>query len=169
MSKDLFQRDSPNYSQSKGKWRMAVTTCVLVSFIVAGIGCGRFQTANPFPWPPGGSTVPSCYPPLPNLLAHNPPKADDSSLSGFFVRLDSHLEALTALDDTDSIAVSIVTSNGPLYEKGFGIARANETEALKRTPPNRDSIYRLASVSKLFTVLETLILRERGILHWYAS
>ncbi|KAF8203101.1 beta-lactamase/transpeptidase-like protein, partial [Pholiota molesta] len=33
-------------------------------------------------------------------------------------------------------------------------------------PVNRDSIYRIASISKMFTVLETLILRERGALNW---
>ena len=167
MSKDSFQRDPLSNGQKRGKRRIAVGACVLVSVLLAGYG--RFPGAIPDAWPPmGDNSAPSCHPPLPNLLAYNPPKADDSILSELLLRVDEHLEKLAAGNDTDSISVSIVTSNGPLYEKGFGVARANETEPLRRSPPNRNSIYRIASVSKLFTVLETLILRQRGVLHWYA-
>ena len=146
---------------------MAIAACVLASIFIAGTSW--FQGASPRTWPPDDISAPSCYPPLPNLLAYNPPNASDAFLSQLLLRVDQHLEKLAAGNDTDSIAVSIVTSNGPLYEKGFGVARANETEPLRRNPPNRDSIYRIASVSKLFTVLETLVLREKGLLHWYAS
>jgi len=109
---------------------------------------------------------PSCHPPLPNLLAYYPPKANDSSLAALFDTVDAYLQKIVAVNTTDSISVSIVTSGGPLYEKGFGIARANETDPEKRLRPDGKSIYRVASVSKLFTTLETLILRERGVLNW---
>ena len=109
---------------------------------------------------------PSCHPPLPNLLAHYPPKANDSSLAAIFDTVDAYLEKIVADNNTDSISVSIVTSGGPLYAKGFGIARANETDPAKRLRPDGKSIYRVASVSKLFTTLETHILRERGVLNW---
>ena len=69
--------------------------------------------------------------------------------------------------DIDSIAVSVVTAAGTLYEAGFGVLRANETCNEEPTPVDGESIYRLASISKMFTVLETLILRERGVLNWY--
>ena len=129
-----------------------------------------FSAAKPSTSDPRDATSfeddPSCHPPLPNLLAHYPPKANDSSLAAIFDTVDAYLQKIVAVNSTDSVSVSIVTSGGPLYEKGFGIARANETDSSKRLRPDGRSIYRVASVSKLFTTLETHILRERGALNW---
>jgi len=108
----------------------------------------------------------NCYPRLPNVLAYDPPKSTDSGFQSTASAVDEYLQNLASQNDTDSVVVAIVTSEGPLYEKGFGIARANETNPDAQIPPNRDSIYRIASVSKLFTVLETLILRQKGALTW---
>jgi len=114
----------------------------------------------------GSQEVANCYPRLPNLLAYDPPKPNNPGFQSIASAVDEYLQKLAAQNDTDSVVVSIVTSEGPLYEKGFGIARTNETNPDKRIPPNRDSIYRIASVSKLFTVLETLVLRQKGALTW---
>lgn len=61
----------------------------------------------------------------------------------------------------DSMVLAIVGPGGVLFEKGYGTLRANETNS---TVPDRNSIYRIGSTSKMFTVLETLMLRERGAL-----
>ncbi|KAJ7246323.1 beta-lactamase/transpeptidase-like protein [Mycena haematopus] len=72
----------------------------------------------------------------------------------------------TAASDIDSLSIAVVTPNGPIFEHGYGVLRANETDPEKRGSVTRDSIYRIASITKMFAVLETLILRERGALNW---
>ncbi|KAF7354606.1 Beta-lactamase domain-containing protein [Mycena sanguinolenta] len=67
----------------------------------------------------------------------------------------------------DGIVVAIVTREGLIYETALGPLKANETEPGKRgAVDRRHSIFRIASGSKLFTTLETLILREKGALQW---
>ncbi|KAH9947539.1 beta-lactamase/transpeptidase-like protein [Amylocystis lapponica] len=60
--------------------------------------------------------------------------------------------------------MAVVTSAGSLHEGFWGVRRANETDEKIRGMVDRHSIYRLASISKLFTSLETFILRDRGVL-----
>lgn len=67
-------------------------------------------------------------------------------------------------DDIDSLVLGIIGPDGIIWSNGYGIAKANDTHATR--PPNEHSIYRIASISKLFTTLETFILRDRGILNW---
>jgi hypothetical protein len=66
----------------------------------------------------------------------------------------------------DGLVVAIVTREGVVYETAIGPLKANETEADKRGAVDRHSIFRIASGSKLFATLETLILREKGALQW---
>ncbi|KAF8973666.1 beta-lactamase/transpeptidase-like protein [Flammula alnicola] len=80
--------------------------------------------------------------------------------------LDKYLSSRASKSDIDSIAVAVVTPAGSIFEAGYGVLKANETDAEHAQPVDRDSIYRIASISKMFTVLETLILRERGVLNW---
>ncbi|KAG8904117.1 hypothetical protein FRC01_008863, partial [Tulasnella sp. 417] len=48
----------------------------------------------------------------------------------------------------------------------YGVLRANETDPRKRGKPDEDSLYRIASISKMFNVYEMMILKERGLLNW---
>ncbi|KAF8587756.1 beta-lactamase/transpeptidase-like protein [Ramaria rubella] len=66
------------------------------------------------------------------------------------------------LNDLDSVAVALVSSNDTILEVFHGPLRANETDGPQI---DRNSIYRIASISKLFTALETFILREKGALN----
>jgi CubicO group peptidase (beta-lactamase class C family) len=63
----------------------------------------------------------------------------------------------------DSLAFAVITPAGPIFERGYGVLRANDTSA-KQYPVDKPSIYRIASISKMFSVFETLLLRERGAL-----
>ncbi|EGN94876.1 hypothetical protein SERLA73DRAFT_96244 [Serpula lacrymans var. lacrymans S7.3] len=63
------------------------------------------------------------------------------------------------------MSVAVVTSDGPIYDGFWGLLRANETEDENQRAVDRHTIYRLASISKLTTVLETYILRDRGALN----
>ncbi|KAJ7740566.1 beta-lactamase/transpeptidase-like protein [Mycena metata] len=66
----------------------------------------------------------------------------------------------------DGLVVAIVTKEGVAYERAIGPLKANETTPEKRGKVDRHSIFRIASGSKLFATLETLILREKGALQW---
>ena len=129
----------------------------------------RPQPWNPIPnRGPGYSYTPSACPaPPPNLLSHNPiqPGNVTPRIQAALDLLHRHLllETFDRKDDIDSLAVAIVTSAGPIFEGGYGILRANDTSG-RQYPVDRHSIYRIASISKMFAVFETLLLRERGAL-----
>lgn len=105
-----------------------------------------------------------CHPPLPNLFTDNPPNLDNEAIARAGARLDDYLTERASHDDIDSLVVAIGTSAGPLWFKGYGAVRANESRS--GPPPDLDTIYRLASVTKMFVTLDTLILRDKGHLNW---
>ena len=118
---------------------------------------------NPFERAPG------CKPPSPKLFAFHPPRPSDERIVKASANIDKYLSGRAEKDDIDSISVGIVTPAGILFEGGYGILKANETNTENDNstiPVDRNSIYRIASISKMFTVLETLILREKGALNW---
>lgn len=108
----------------------------------------------------------ACPSPPPNLFAYHPPRPTNDLLLKASKNLDRYLSKRVSKPDIDSIAISVVTINGPVFESGYGVLRANESNSEVTYPVDRDSIYRIASITKMFTVLETLILRERGSLNW---
>ena len=109
-----------------------------------------------------------CKPPLPNLLRKYPPALNEHpSLRWAAVKLDAQLAARAALPGTDSLMVAVVTPAGILWSKGYGRRHANETG--NTAPPDLNTSYGIASISKMFATLETLILRERGALNLYVN
>jgi len=109
-----------------------------------------------------------CKPPLPNLLQKYPAALDEyPSLRWAAVKLDAQLAARVALPGTDSLVITVVTPAGILWSKGYGRRHANETGNI--APPDLDTSYRIASISKMFATLEMLILRERGALNLYVN
>ena len=104
----------------------------------------------------------SCRPYLPNLFSDTPPvrhpAIDDATKS-----LNAYLVSRFSRGDIDSLSIAVVSSAGPLYEENFGLMRANETGSI---PTHSHSIYRIASVAKLFNVLEGFILEQRGLISW---
>jgi hypothetical protein len=110
-----------------------------------------------------------CRPPLPNLFADNPIQADQPEIKTTLQRVDAFVRKSFGASQIDGLAVGIVTSKGAIYEIGMGPLKANETDPQKRGTIDRNSIFRLASGSKLFVALEALILREKGALQWFAT
>ena len=108
-----------------------------------------------------------CPSPPPNLFAYHPPRPTNDLVVKASKNLDKYLSKRVSKPDIDSIAISVVTVNGPVFESGYGTLRANESNSDVTHLVDRDSIYRIASITKMFTVLETLILRERGSLNWW--
>ncbi|KIJ61713.1 hypothetical protein HYDPIDRAFT_115522 [Hydnomerulius pinastri MD-312] len=105
-----------------------------------------------------------CNPPFPALFRDRPPSTDDVVLKGTLRGLDEALDHYFTSGGIDSLSVAVVSSNGSLFEWFRGPLRANETDVEARGLVDRNSIYRVASISKLSTALETLILRDRGVL-----
>lgn len=119
---------------------------------------------------PGGASSPpqpalhECRAPLPSFLATNPPSGAEAPLQKAFSQLDSVLQRDFDQGGMNSLSVAVVGSDGSLYEGFWGKRRANESDVGEDVTVDRYSIYRVASISKLFTAIETLILRDRGVL-----
>lgn len=147
--------------------------CLLLAFLYfafEGINTGKISLSKFSNSSPSPLTIKknACQPPPPNLLAYHPPSAEDKDILKATQRLDQVLAKRVAKSNSgiDSLSVAVITSNGPIFERGYGVLRANESSHQEQHPVDRDSIYRIASVTKMITVLETLILRERGVLDW---
>lgn len=105
-----------------------------------------------------------CPFPLPNhLFKKRPLRSTEGPLAKSSKKLHAYLSERTKHSDIDSLSIAVVTPSGTVFERSYGVLKANET--FSERPVSRDSIYRIASITKMFTVLETLILRERGALN----
>ena len=103
-----------------------------------------------------------CRPFLPNLFSDTSP-VDHPAIEDATKSLTTHFNSRFAKGDIDSLSVAVMTSAGLLFENNFGVTRANETGS---PPIHSHSIYRIASVAKLFNVLEGFILEQRGHIAW---
>lgn len=104
-----------------------------------------------------------CHPFLTPLFVESPPDAYDPLIQDASRKLDKFLRRRFSQGDIDSLSFAVVTSSGPIFEKNYGVMRGNETGSAKTTS---HSMYRIASVSKLFTALEGFILEQKGALAW---
>ena len=143
---------------AKGLTLICLTVATIHYFAPAAT---PFPSVNLFPWDP-----PTCPAPKPNIFGYHPPRPSNELIIKAGKGLDDWLAKTVTQRDIDSLVVAVVTPAGPIFEKGYGVLKANETEKEGQLPVDRNSIYRIASVSKMFTVLETLILRARGALNW---
>ena len=107
----------------------------------------------------------SCRPFLPNLFTETPPTTSHSAIGAASKTAGDFFTKRFSKGDIDSLSMAVVTSNGILFEKNWGVTRGNESAT--SPPTTSHSQYRIASVSKLFTALEGLILEEKGIILWY--
>lgn len=131
----------------------------LIGFWVLILGYQRPQTPNTTPVKKG------CPFPLPNhLLRGQPLQPGEGRLAESSKKLHAYLSERASHSDIDSLSIAVVTPTRTIFEQSYGVLKANETESSDK-PVSRDSIYRIASITKIFTILETLILRERGALN----
>ncbi|KAI0824344.1 beta-lactamase/transpeptidase-like protein [Trametes gibbosa] len=104
-----------------------------------------------------------CRPFLPNLFADTAPLSTHPSIHDGVTAVDRYLASRFSVGDIDSLSFAIVTKDGPVYERNFGVMRGNETGSPATTS---HSTYRIASTAKLFPILEGLILEHKGIISW---
>jgi hypothetical protein len=108
----------------------------------------------------------TCPAPLPTLFAYQPPKSHDKEIRLAVKSFDKLVKQVYQRESVDSLAIAIVTSDGPVYEAFRGPLRANESSwSAWDNLVDRHSLYHIASISKLIASLETLILRDRSILN----
>ena len=129
-----------------------------VALTVLSYISGRLWENNPSP------KLPTCRPFLPNLFVDTPPSLAHPAIRDATKTLNDYFASRFSGEQIDTLSVAVVTSNGTLYERNFGPLRANETDS---SLVDSHSMYRLASVSKLFTVLEGMLLEQRGVISWY--
>lgn len=108
--------------------------------------------------------VQNCPVPLPTIFVTSPPSARHPALRLARKSFEKSLARVYHERKLDSVAVAIVTSEGSVFEGFHGPLRANETSFMHHRNVDRNSIYRIASISKMFASLETFILRNRGAL-----
>ncbi|KAJ6256448.1 hypothetical protein Dda_8949 [Drechslerella dactyloides] len=107
-----------------------------------------------FPW--------KCTPPPPPFLLDDIRIASHPAVVAALADIKLALEA-NALVHKDAVSLSIVhASTGKLFEFHSGRVRLNESAADSPAPVDGDSIYRIASISKAFVVLEALILSRQA-------
>ncbi|OCH88785.1 beta-lactamase/transpeptidase-like protein [Obba rivulosa] len=106
----------------------------------------------------------TCLPFLPKVFIETPPSSDHPLLQATAREVHEFLSDKARGDNIDSLSVAVVTADGPVFEQNYGPLRANESN----TSPAMDSqsMYRIASVSKLFAVMEGHILAQKGVISW---
>ena len=151
------QPSTPRWMQ----WSLLLNAVSLAAFIQVAMRSVKPSSELARPSSPPQPAFHECRAPLPSFLATKAPSGTEPPLQKAFGQLDSVLQRYFDQGGIDSLSVAVVGSEGSLYESFLGTRRANESDV---GTVDRYSIYRLASISKLFTALETLILRDRGVL-----
>ncbi|RUS27772.1 hypothetical protein BC938DRAFT_482746 [Jimgerdemannia flammicorona] len=104
-----------------------------------------------------------CQPPLPSLLTYFPLTADDPEVRRALHRVDALLSRYVRRDDMDALSVNVVQGGNVLFAQGYGVQRANETTGKGKV--NQDTVFRIASITKLFVTLQLLVLRDQGLVN----
>lgn len=157
----LFQRTA---CLTTRKTSLAIITLAALWVLGWHIYEAEFYFSLAIQSPQANSVKLGCPFPLPNhLFKEKPLCPSEGPLRKSSKKLDAFLSERASHPDIDSLSIAVVTPYGTIFERGYGVLKANETVSQK--PVSRNSIYRIASITKMFTVLETLILRERGVLN----
>ncbi|KAJ6579643.1 beta-lactamase/transpeptidase-like protein [Mycena vulgaris] len=159
---------SPQYPNSRHRLR-DTSWIVIFFFFFTGLISASFSllvqwqiSQRNIPRPPTAK----CHPPLPNMFAHAPIRNDSSEMAILLGEIDAFVNESFLEGGIDGLVMAIVTREGVVYETAIGPLKANETAPEERGTVDRHSIFRIASGSKLFATLETLVLREKGALQW---
>lgn len=143
--------------------------CHFLIALLCALGCG----ASNIEPPRAPSSAPTPVTPVASSAAPVSPQtfADAASEPAFLdktrrTKLESAFGALDALIDEDmraqqmtSVTVGVIIDGELAYAKGFGYA-----DVAKKTVPDADTVYRIGSISKSFTALAILSLRDEGAL-----
>jgi CubicO group peptidase (beta-lactamase class C family) len=90
----------------------------------------------------------------PEIISISPPE-----ISAPYLEIDNYIKRQMETDDIPGLAVVIVQGEEVVYCKGFGIASITTG-----SPVTTQTIFDLASVSKSFTAIGVLLLRDDGLI-----
>lgn len=82
-----------------------------------------------------------------------------AKLEAAFPTIEAAIESNMKGSNVPGLAVAIVIDGETVYAKGFGI-----TDVVTKTPARADTVYRIGSITKSFTGLAILSLRDQGVL-----
>eukprot|EP00731_Ephydatia_muelleri_P030262 Em0021g785a len=119
---------------------------------------GRLSAGRWMPWRQQPTDVYCADYPLPTL----DPASLTAKMSPFLDELASEINAtLQANRDTGGVALGFVYNQTLVWFKGFGLIDNSDPE---RGPPHSDTSFRIASITKVFTALLMLQIRDEGLL-----
>lgn len=137
-------------------------------FLACG-GSNAKAPGVPAPTPASVPGVPATAPkpsPMPEQLFSTPSAAPAftdpdrrAKLAAAFPSLDKVLEEERAKQGVPGVAIGIVIDGELAYSKGFGVV-----DPATKAVPDADTVYRIGSISKSFTGLALLALRDDGVL-----
>lgn len=132
----------------KGSYLRYLAACLLA----AAIGAPHAQPALPSPAPPLAATPPPA--PMPTSASAST-RLDPAQLGAY---VDGVVESYQRRFGIAGVTVAVVDAQGPLLLRGYGLA--SQQPARPVTPDA--TLFRIGSVSKTFTYLETLKLIDAG-------
>jgi len=150
-----------------------VERSVATTVLVILVGCGSSDSRPVVPTSPIAAPAPApvllaakqIEPVVAQLfapVAPSPRFADPdrrAKLTAAFPGLDKALEQERVAQDVPGIAVGVVIDGELAYAKGFGVV-----DPATKAVPDADTVYRIGSISKSFTGLALLSLRDDGVL-----
>ena len=92
-----------------------------------------------------------------SLTAQSPNPADDPDVQGAIRLFSAWMEGQVAWRELPGVAVGVVANQELVWSRGFGFA-----DIATARPMSRDTKFRMASHSKLFTATAIMQLREQG-------
>ncbi|KAK6515969.1 hypothetical protein TWF281_004559 [Arthrobotrys megalospora] len=103
-----------------------------------------------------------CVPPPPPFILDDPRVMQHPAVKLSLAQIELTLKA-SVLNSKDALSISIVhSSKGKIYEFHNGRKRLNESVYASPARVDGDSIHRIASISKVFAVLEALVLSRQA-------
>ena len=93
-------------------------------------------------------------------LAQDQPIKDDPRIASAFNLLELWLDAQCAYNQIPGISMGVVHDQELLWCKGFGVSDLKD-----KNPTTTQTIHSICSISKLFTSIAVMQLRDRGLLH----
>jgi len=128
------------------RWFLA---CAAISL---GVGCGSTQ-ARPLEAP----AAPQVGPVLGEFTPGSADPARKAQLTALAPTLDAFFEAKLKESGATGLAVGIVMDGELAYARGFGVR-----DVASGSPIDQDSVFRIASMTKSFTALSIMKLRDEG-------
>jgi CubicO group peptidase (beta-lactamase class C family) len=131
---------------------IAPRTLALLALALAGCGAGGPSA------PVAPSNAGQAFAPAPPAYTFTDPDRK-KKLASAFPALDAIAEEELRRQNLPGLAIGVVIDGELAYAKGFGVA-----DQEKKTPPDLDTSFRIGSITKSFTALALLSLRDDGTL-----